>query len=266
MVLDATRNFDKPLTTERLFAWHASLFPDGRSGSRKSTTGAWRDRGGVGATASFILAEGLPAFTQLPAVRLPEEMKRYLDWFNSDAAADPVVKAGIAHLGFVAIQPFDAGNGLIARAIADMALARSESSANRFYSMSAQISLERSDYLSMLEKTLQGTMDITPWLDWFVGCLSRAIDGAQITLQAVLVKGRFWQANSGVAINERQRRVLNRFLDRGTAKISTSQYARFTKCSHDTALRDILPLVERGILVRNPTGGRSTSYSLGQLS
>ncbi len=173
-----------------------------------------------------------------------------------------VLKAGLAHLWFVTIHPFDDGNGRIARAIADMALARSPNSPQRFYSMSAQIGQERAAYYDILEQTQKGTMNITPWMEWFLGCLGRAIDGAQSTLGAVLAKARFWESIAGVALNERQRLVLNRLLDGFEGKLTTSKYAKLAKCSQDTALRDIRPLVERGILVRNPEGGRSTSYAL----
>jgi Fic family protein len=264
MVFDASRCLDQPLTAERLFTWQASLFPDGRNGSRNFRLGAWRD-GGAGETAPFTPAEGFPHYKPPPAARLPGEMKNYLDWFNSGPVLDPVLKAALAHLGFVTIHPFDAGNGLIARAITDLVLARCESSTHRFYSLSAQIALERNDYFSMLEQTLQGTMDITPWLEWFLGCLGRAIDGAQITLKAVIGKAKFWQDNAALAINDRQRKVLNFLLDYVKPKFTTLQYAKFAKCSHDTALRDILSLVERGIFVRNSKGGRSTDYSLGPL-
>jgi Fic family protein len=199
-----TRCFDKPLTAERLFAWHASVFPDGRSGSRQFGPGAWcDDSAGAGETATFVPGEGLFLFTPPPAGRHQWEMEGYLDWFNSGAPLDPVLKAGLVHLGFVAIHPFDAGTGLIARAITDLALARSGNNPRRFYSMSAQIGLERNDYFSMLDKTLQGTMAITPWLEWFLGCLDRAIDGAQITLKTVLAKVQFWQAHAAQAINYR---------------------------------------------------------------
>jgi Fic family protein len=171
-------------------------------------------------------------------------------------------KAGLAHLWFVTIHPFDDGDGRIVRTIVDMALARSENTSQRFYSMSAQIRLERKAYYGILEETQQATMDITPWMAWFLGCLGRAIDGAQSTLGAVLAKARFWDSIAAVAINERQRLVLNRLLDGFEGKLTTSKYAKLAKCSQDTALRDILPLVERGILVRNPEGGRSTSYAL----
>jgi Fic family protein len=189
-------------------------------------------------------------------------MRGFLDWFETDSSIDAVLKAALAHLWFVTIHPFDDGNGRVARAIADLALARSENSPQRFYSMSAQIRQERNAYYGILEETQTGSLDITPWMEWFLGCLGRAIDGAQTTLSAVLAKARFWERVQGVPLNARQRLVLNRLLDGFEGKLTTSKYARLARCSQDTALRDILPLVERGILVRNPEGGRSTSYAL----
>ena len=186
----------------------------------------------------------------------------FVDWFNEeDAQIDAVLKAGLAHLWFVTIHPFDDGNGRIARAIADLVLARSEESSQRFYSMSAQIRHERGAYYDVLEQTQKGSLDITPWMDWFLACLGRAIDGAQTTLSAVLQKARFWNALGDVPINERQRLVLNRLLDGFEGNLTTSKWAKIARCSSDTALRDIAELVERGILVRNPEGGRSTSYA-----
>jgi Fic family protein len=263
MMLDATRRYDQLLTAERLFAWHASLFPAGRSSMHKITTGTWRDDStGPMEVVSGPVGKAHVHFQAPPALRLDQEMWTFLNWFNASADMDPVLKAGLAHLWFVTIHPFDDGNGRIARAIADMALTRSENSPQRFYSMSAQIRQEREAYYNILEQTQKGTLDITPWMEWFLGCLGRAIDGAQITLSAVLAKAHFWEAIAGAAINERQRLVLNRLLDGFEGKLTTSKYAQLSKCSHDTALRDILALVEHGILVRNPQGGRSTSYAL----
>ncbi len=189
-------------------------------------------------------------------------MRAFLDWFNANTGTDLVLKAGLAHLWFVTIHPFEDGNGRIARAIADIVLARSENSPQRFYSMSAQIRQQRAGYYDILEQTQKGTMDVTPWMEWFLDCLGRAVDGAQTMLSAVLAKARFWERNQGVSLNDRQRLVVNRLLDGFDGMLTTSKYAKLTKCSQDTAWRDILPLVERGILVRNPSGGRSTSYSL----
>jgi len=263
MMLEATRHYDQPLTAERLFSWHASLFPTGRSGMRKTRVGVWRDdSSGPMQVVSGPFGNEHVHFEAPKAARLDGEMATFLDWFNTKADAEPVLKAGLAHLWFVTIHPFDDGNGRIARTIADMALARSENSPQRFYSMSAQIRQERAAYYDILENTQKGTMNITPWMEWFLDCLDRAVDGAQITLGAVLAKARFWKAIAGVMLNERQRLVLNRLLDGFEGKLTTSKYATLAKCSQDTALRDILPLVERGILVRNPERGRSTSYAL----
>jgi Fic family protein len=201
-------------------------------------------------------------FTAPPAAQLEREMTAFLDWFNKPADIDEVLQAGLSHLWFVTIHPFEDGNGRIARAIADMALARSEKSPQRFYSMSTQIRQERAAYYDILERTQKGTMDVTQWMDWFLGCLGRAIDGAQQTLGAVLAKARFWERVRGVPLNERQTLILNRLLDGFEGKLTTSKYAKLTKSSQDTAWRDILPLLEKGILVRGPEGGRSTSYSL----
>jgi len=263
MMLDATRHYDQPLTAERLFAWHASLFPTGRNGMTRIRTGAWRDDStGPMEVVSGPVGKERTHFVAPSAARLDEEMKPFLDWFNTKAEMDPVLKAGLAHLWFVTIHPFSDGNGRIARAIADMGLARSENSPQRFYSMSSQIRQERGAYYDILEQTQKGTMNVTPWMEWFLDCLGKAIDGAQSALGAVLAKARFWERIQGVPLNDRQRLVLNRLLDGFEGKLMTSKYAKLAKCSQDTALRDILPLVERGILVRNPEGGRSTSYAL----
>jgi Fic family protein len=263
MMLDATRHYGRLLTADRLFSWHASLFPTERSGMTKIRVGAWRDDStGPMQVVSGPVGKEHVHFQAPPAKRLDGEMQALLEWFNVNANIDPVLKAGLAHLWFVTIHPFDDGNGRIARVITDMALARSENSPQRFYSMSAQIRQERGAYYDILEESQKGTLEITPWMEWFLGCLGRAIDEAQTTLSAVLAKARFWEAIAGVAINERQRLVLNRLLDGFEGKLTTSKYAKLTTCSQDTALRDILPLVECGILVRNPEGGRSTSYAL----
>jgi Fic family protein len=267
MMLDATRHYGRPLTAERLFAWHASLFPTGHSGMSKIRVGSWRDDGtGPMEVVSGPIGKQHVHFLAPPAARLDGDMKAFLDWFNRGAGIDPVMKAGLAHLWFVTIHPFDDGNGRIARAIADMALARSEDSPQRFYSMSAQIRQERAAYYHILERAQKGTMNITAWMEWFLGCLGRAIDGAQTTLGGVLAKARFWERMQGFPLNGRQRLVTNRLLDGFRGKLTTSKYAKLAKCSQDTALRDILPLLERGVLVRNAEGGRSTSYALANIS
>jgi Fic family protein len=262
MMLDATRH-DRPLSEERLFAWHASLFPTGRSSMTKIRTGDWRDdSNGPMRVVSGLIGKERVHFEAPKANRLATEMHSFLDWFEGKDPIDLVLKAGLAHLWFVTLHPFDDGNGRIARAIADMALARSENSSQRFYSMSAQIRKERNAYYEILERTQKGTMDVTPWMEWFLSCLGRAIDGAQDTLGAVLEKSRFWEHLKDVQLNERQHLIINRLLDGFEGKLTTSKYAALAKCSQDTAHRDILALLEQGVLVRNPEGGRSTSYSL----
>lgn len=266
MMLDATQRYDRPLTAERLFGWHASLFPTGRSGMHRIKVGAWRDD----STSPMQVVSGPVGrervhFEAPVAARLNEEMRRFFDWFNSDVTTEPVLKAALAHLWFVTIHPFDDGNGRIARAIADMALARSEGSSQRFYSMSAQIREERGDYYRILEQTQEGTLDITPWMEWFLGCLTRAIDGAQTALSGVMAQARYWEKLRDVPLNDRQRLVINRLLEGFEGKLTTSKWAALTKSSQDTALRDIQQLVDRGVLVRNPAGGRSTSYALAVL-
>ena len=263
MMIDATLPYDQPLTDERLFGWHAALFPTGRSGMSKIKVGTWRDdSGGPMQVVSGAIGKERVHFEAVPAARLATEMTAFLDWFNRQPDIDEVLKAALAHLWFVTIHPFDDGNGRIARAIADMALARSEKSPQRFYSMSTQIRQEHNAYYDILEETQKGAMDITPWMEWFLGCLSRAIDGAQTILATVLSKARFRETLQGVTLNERQTLVLNRLLDGFEGKLTTSKYAKLAKCSQDSALRDILSLVERGILIRGPEGGRSTSYTL----
>ena len=265
MMLDATRRYAEPLTGERLFAWHAALFPTGRSGMRKIRVAAWRDEGsGPMEVVYGPIGRERVHFTAPPAVRVEQEMASFLDWFNRPAGTDDALKAGLSHLWFVTIHPFDDGNGRIARAIADMALARSEESPQRFYSMSTQIRQERTAYYDILERTQKETMDVTLWMEWFLGCLGRAIDGAHEILRSVLAKAHFWESVRGVPLNERQRLVLNRLLDGFEGKLTTSKYAKLAKCSQDTALRDILALVERGILIRGPEGGRSTNYALAE--
>jgi Fic family protein len=265
MMLDATGNYSQLLTTERLFAWHSSLFPSGRSGMKRIATGTWRtDSDGPMQVVSGPMGHERVHFEAPAASRVSGEMQVFLDWFNSSGNEDWVVKAALGHLWFVTIHPFEDGNGRIARAIADMALARSENSAQRFYSMSAQIRRERPAYYSGLEQTQKGTMDVTAWLDWFLDCLGKAIEGAQTALSGVLARSRFWDSIATVNLNERQRHVLGRLLDNFEGKLTTSKWARLAKCSQDTAARDILALVERNILARNIEGGRSTNYSLVQ--
>ena len=263
MMLDATRRYEQRLTAERLFDWHASLFPTGRSGMRRIAVGGWR---GESADPMQVVSGPIGRervhFEAPPAVRVDGEMGDFLRWFEGPADGDPVLRAGLAHLWFVTVHPFEDGNGRMARGVADMALARSERSSQRFYSMSSQIRVERSAYYDVLERTQRGTTDVTEWMSWFLGCLGRAIDSSAAGLAAVLVQARFWERASALPISDRQRRVLNRLLDGFEGKLTTSKWAKLAKCSQDTALRDITFLVDRGLLSRNPGGGRSTSYDL----
>jgi Fic family protein len=264
MMLDATQNFAQPLTDERLFGWHAALFPTGRSGMRKIIVGAWRDDAhGPMQVVSGPVGKEKVHYEAPAAALLPKEMSALFDWADrADAQTDAVLRAALAHVWFVTIHPFDDGNGRIARAIADWQLARSEKSSQRFYSMSAQILAERNDYYDILEHTQKGTLDVTPWMEWFLGCLGRAFDGTETTLSAVMRKARFWEDHAQAPINDRQRGILNRLLDGFEGKLTTTKWAKLAKCSHDTALRDIRELIEHGILQQDPGGGRSTSYSL----
>lgn len=263
MMLDATGHYTKELTAERLFGWHAALFPSGHSGIRKIKAGGWRDdREGPMQVVSGPVGKERVHYQAPPAARLPREMKKFLRWFASPGTTDSLLVAGLAHLWFVTIHPFDDGNGRIARAIADMALARSEKTGQRFYSMSAQIRRERENYYTMLERAQQGAADITSWQEWFLGCLLRAIEGAQGTLVTVLSKARFWERFAKQPLNPRQIKILNQLLDGFEGKLTTSKWAKLAKCSQDTAHRDIADLLERGVLKKDPAGGRSTSYSL----
>jgi len=264
MMIDATRDFDRPLTRERLFDWHAALFPTGRTGMQRITVGAWRPASAGPMQVVFGPVGKERGHFEAPAAeRLDAEMRHFLDWFEGGKGIDPVLRAGIAHLWFVTIHPFEDGNGRIARAIADMALARADGMRERFYSMSAQIETERKVYYAQLERQQRGSVDITGWLAWFLDCLGRAIGAAEDTLSAVLYKAEFWKIANRKPVSERQRQVLNRMLDSGfKGYMNTSKYAKLAKCSNDTALRDIRDLVDRGLFVKNPGGGRSTSYRL----
>jgi len=263
VMLDATRNFDRPLTRERLFDWHAALFPTGRSGMTRINAGAWRDdRAGPMRVVSGPIGKEKVHFVAPPAGRIDAEIAAFLRWFGRDNAADPVLRSGLAHLWFVTIHPFDDGNGRIARAVADMVLARSEGNCERFYSVSSRIRLERNAYYEVLERAQQGSLDVTPWLAWFVECFGRAVENARQTLQATLRKARFWDQHAAQPVNARQRKVLNRLLDGWEGKLTTRRWARMNGVSQDTAYRDILDLLSRGVLQKDPSRGRSSSYSL----
>ena len=266
MVLDATANCHAPVTRERLFGWHAALFPTGYSGLTKIKVGGWRDdTNGPMQVVSGPIGRQRVHFQAPPADSLELETRRFLNWLNGDANEPPLLKAGLGHLWFVTVHPFDDGNGRIARAIGDLLLARADGSPQRFYSLSAQIQRERSDYYDILERTQKGSMDATEWLAWFLGALNRAVDQAQNTLDAVLAKARFWQQWAATPLNERQVKLLNRLLDGFEGKLTSSKWAAIAKCSPDTALRDINDLLARGVLRKSDAGGRSTSYELGDL-
>ena len=260
LMLDATQKYAEPLTDERLFGWHAALFPTGRSGTYGITVGSYRTD--IVRVISGPMGRQKIHFEAPAAELVPGDMAAFLDWFNEQSGVDAVLKAGLAHLWFVTIHPFDDGNGRIARAIADMALARSDNSSQRFYSMSSQIRKERKAYYDILERTQKEARDVTGWMSWFVDCLGRAIESAEATLDATLAKGRFWVRIAEVPVNDRQRKVLNLLLGDFRGNLTTSKWAKLTKCSSDTALRDITTLVEHGILARSAQGGRSTNYSL----
>lgn len=263
MLLDATQHFSRPLTKERLFGWHAALFPTGWSGMHRMKVGSWRDDStGPMQVVSGSMGSERVHFQAPSAERLDREMSAFLSWLEQGPELDLVLKSGIAHLWFITIHPFDDGNGRIARAIADLVLARSENIAERFYSVSAQVRTERRTYYEILEKTQKGSLDITAWLRWYLECLGRALGAAQEIQASVLRKARFWELVSKVPINERQHSVLNRLLDGFEGKLTSSKWAKFAKCSQDTAHRDISYLIEHGILSQDSAGGRSTSYSL----
>lgn len=266
MTLDATKNYAAALTRERLLAWQAALFPTGRSGLREIKLGGWRDdalgpmqvvSGGVGHQRIHYQAP--------PAAQVEAEMAAFLAWFNEAPEIDGIVHAALAHLWFVTIHPFDDGNGRIARALADMSLARSENSPDRFYSLSSQIRRDRSDYYGSLERTEMGDLDVTAWLSWFIDCFSKALDAADQACAGVLRKADFWQRHSLTPLNERQRTVLNRFLGEFEGKLTARKWAALAKCSMATAQRDLKDLVDRGLPIRNEGGSKNTSYTIAAL-
>ncbi|WEF24704.1 Fic family protein [Paracoccus sp. S3-43] len=263
VMLDATRNYQAALTAERLLGWHAALFPTGRSGMTKIIVGDWRDDStGPMQVVSGPYGREKVHYSAPPTPRVAGEMEAFLTWFNAPLTTDPVIKAALAHLWFVTIHPIEDGNGRIARAIADLALARSEGSSQQFYSMSAQIRAERNAYYDQLERTQKGGTDVTAWILWFLKCLGRAIDGADGVLAAVVAKGQFWERTAALALNERQIKVLNRLLDGFEGKMTSSKWAVIAKCSQDTANRDIAALLDLRLLRKGEGGGRSTHYEL----
>ncbi|MEZ2445071.1 Fic family protein [Chitinophaga sp. RCC_12] len=265
MMMDAVQKYQDKLTKERLFSWHAALFPTGRTGMRKIVTGAWRNNPD---TAPMQVVSGPygkeKVHYEAPSSRrLPAEMKVFLQWFNGNDHYDPIIKAALAHLWFVILHPFDDGNGRIARAITDMQLARADDNSQRFYSMSAQIRKERNAYYAILEKTQKGNLDITAWLEWFLDCLYRAMMATDEILTNVINKARFWERYKDNEFNGRQKMMLLKMLDGFDGKLTSSNWAKIAKCSSDTAIRDINDLIEKGVLVKEAGGGRSTSYVLG---
>ena len=263
MMLDATQKAHLPLSKKRLCAWHAALFPTGRSGMHKITVGDWRKAGqGPMQVVSGALGKERVHFEAPSSKRLPAEMKKFLAWFNGDRTMDPVLKSALAHFWFVTIHPFDDGNGRIARAIADLQLTRSDAEPQRFYSMSAQIRADRKGYYEVLEKTQKGTLDITAWIKWYLGCLQKALEVSERSVQNVLAKTKFWDRHSKTEVNERQRKMINMLFDGFEGHLHSSKWAKITKCSSDTALRDIQDLVNKKILKKASAGGRSTHYEL----
>ncbi|SFW74046.1 Fic family protein [Chitinophaga sancti] len=266
MMLDATQRYDRILTADRLFGWQASMFPTGFSGMYKIVVGCWRNNakddpmqvvsGGMGREKVHFQAPD--------SDKLDNEMSQFLHWFNAENTIDPIIKAAVAHLWFVTIHPFDDGNGRIARAITDMQLTRADETPRRFYSMSAQIRIERNGYYAILESTQKGTLDITEWIEWFINCLGRALNATELTLAGVIKKARFWNNSQTQDLNSRQKMMLNKLLDGFEGKFTSSKWGKIAKCSQDTAVRDIQDLIDRNILVKDGSGGRSTGYLLSE--
>jgi len=260
MMLDATQRYDRPLDQERIFGWHAALFPTGWNGMHRIDTGSYRM--GEMQVVSGPMGKERIHFQAPSATEVKKEMDMFLEWFNQRTEIDGVLKAAIAHFWFIIIHPFDDGNGRIARTISDMLLARSEESTQRFYSLSNQILIEKKKYYEILQKVQHSSGDITEWLDWFLNCLYRAFESTEITLKQVLKKADFWDRNKETILNSRQRLILNKLFDGFEGKLKTSKWAKIAKCSADTALRDIKDLIEKGILKQEESGGRSTNYEL----
>lgn len=263
MMIDAIKNFDEALSVERLFSWHQSLFPGGRSGMYTITTGNWRnDATGPMQVVSGPMGKEKVHFQAPAASAIPQEMDLFLNWFNQEKTIDPVIKAGIVHLWFVTLHPFEDGNGRICRAITDMQLTRADGISQRYYSMSAQIRKERETYYAMLESTQKGTLDITEWLEWFLSSLLSALQSSHEALSSILNRSRFWNKYAQLPLNERQTKLLNMLLGEFKGKLNTSKWAKIGNCSKDTALRDIQDLLEKGILLKDQAGGRNTNYIL----
>ncbi|MCK4661891.1 MAG: Fic family protein [Bacteroidales bacterium] len=267
MTIDATQHYKNPLTVERLFDWHSALFPTGRSGMYKIIVGNWRDDStGQMQVVSGAMGKEKIHYQAPYATDIEKEMNVFIDWFNIEDKLDPVIKAGVTHFWFVTIHPFEDGNGRIARAITDMLLTRADGISQRFYSMSAQIRLERKEYYSILEKSQKGTLDITVWLQWFLNCLMNSLKTSDQTLSKVLNKHKFWNKYATITLNNRQILLLNKLLDDFNGKLTSSKWAKIAKCSADTALRDIQDLINKQILRKEPAGGRSTNYELNEIT
>ncbi|OFY67521.1 MAG: cell filamentation protein Fic [Bacteroidetes bacterium RBG_13_43_22] len=263
MMINATQNYKEVMTPDRLFGWHSALFPSGRSGMYKIIVGRWRDDStGPMQVVSGALGKEKVHYQAPPAEDIKKEMKTFLSWFNKRSEEDLILKSAIAHLWFITIHPFEDGNGRIARALSEMLLTRSDNAPQRFYSMSAQIRSERKDYYKILEKIQKGTLDITEWLVWYLKCIENALNSSDIILSKVLYKHKFWTKFASENLNNRQILLINKLLDNFTGQLTTSKWAKIAKCSQDTALRDIQALVNKKILQKNPSGGRSTSYTL----
>jgi Fic family protein len=263
VLADATQDADQPLTKDRLHSWHAALFPTGRSGLQKITVGAFR-KGDAGPMQVVSGAMGFERvhYVAPEADRLEAEMDNFLNWFNADQNIDPVLKAAVAHLWFVSVHPYDDGNGRLARAVADMQLSRADGSNKRFYSMSSQIMKVRKSYYEILEQTQKGDLDVTKWMLWFLECMQAALQNTEVQLARVLTKANFWERHKMTLFNERQLKMVNCLLDDFEGKLTTTKWAKMQKCSQDTALRDVNDLLEKGVLEKDPAGGRSSSYLL----
>lgn len=263
MMLDATQNYVTLLTEERLFNWHSSLFPTGRSGLSKITVAEWRkDEKGPMQVVSGAYGREKVHFEAPPVGLVQKYMSQFLTWFEEQQDIDSVLKAAIAHLWFVTIHPFDDGNGRITRAITDMQLARADQTEQRFYSMSAQIQKERNAYYNILESTQKGKLNITEWIVWFLDCLNRSMDATDQILEKINIRTRFWESKRETPLNSRQQKMVDTMLDDFYGKLNVSKWAKMCSCSTDTALRDIQDLQVKNILTKDEGGGRSTSYKI----
>ena len=263
MMLDATQRFKEPLTKDRMFGWHAALFPTGRSGMYKITVGDWRkDEQGPMQVVSGAMGKEKVHYTAPESMKLEEEMQRFIDWFNSDEKMEPVIKSAIAHLWFVSIHPFDDGNGRIARAIGDSQLARADRTSQRFYSMSAQIMESKKGYYDVLESTQKGSLDISQWLVWYFERLTEALKATDKTLSKIVIKAKFWELHKNTKFNERQIEMINKLQGNFVGKLHSSKWAKMMKVHRDTARRDIQDLIDKGVLSESGEGGRSTNYIL----